>query len=105
MHAMTTIASLLLLAISATAAAQQTLPPVQATQFVVDCERMAMPSQRQVGEWTGLQNFGQVYHARLQLVARIGHACRRPGIDRVQVVTNAVPDAADRALAVAFEPR
>ena len=79
-----------LFAAFATAAfAQQgttTLPSVGVTRFATDCVPLRLPAQRQVGEWAGLHNFGQVYAARERLMARIGRACRRHGVSRVQVV-------------------
>lgn len=64
------------------------LPPVQAeaVRHVVDCERRNLPSQRDVGEWTGQHNFSQVYDTRQRLMAEIGRNCRRPGTGQVQVV-------------------
>jgi hypothetical protein len=62
------------------------LPAVEATGFVADCARPGLPSQRQVGDWTGLHNPGQVYAARERLMADIGRACRRPGAAGVQVL-------------------
>lgn len=70
----------------APAFAQDTLPPIQVAPYVADCARPSLPTQRQVGEWTGLQNFGQVYAARERLMADIGRACRRPGVGHVKVV-------------------
>ena len=82
------------------------LPPVRATGFVSECARRTLPSQRQVGEWTGLQNFGQVYAAREEVMADIGRACRKPGIGRVQVVTRPQPAReAQDLVAVALQAR
>jgi hypothetical protein len=67
---------------------QTTLPPIQVTQYVAECAHPALPVQRQVGEWTGLHNFGQAYAAREQLMADIGRACKRSGVERVQVATH-----------------
>jgi hypothetical protein len=72
--------------VAAPAFAQDSLPPIQVAPYVANCERPSLPTQRQVGEWTGLQNFGQVYAARERLMADIGRACQRPGVDRVKVV-------------------
>ena len=65
------------------------LPPIGVTSFVADCTSPRLPTQRQVGEWTGLHNLGQVYAARERLMAGIGRACQRRGVGRVQVVTRA----------------
>ena len=89
MNAKAIIASLFLLSATTVAAARggaTTLPPIQVTQYVADCSHPILPTQRQVGEWTGLQNFGAVYDAREQLMADIATACRRPGVANVHVV-------------------
>lgn len=54
--------------------------------YVTECSHRALPSQREVGEWTGQHNFSQVYDARERLMSDIGRECRRPGISRVQVI-------------------
>lgn len=80
----------LLAACSAPAFAQDgglpSLPAVEATGFVATCAHPALPSQQQVGDWTGLHNPGQVYAARARLMADIGRACRRPGATGIQVL-------------------
>lgn len=77
-------------AANGSAHAQQTpraLPAVQAVQIVLACQSpQRLPTQAQVGEWTGQHNFGQVYATRTRLVADIQRACRRPGIEQVQLV-------------------
>lgn len=104
------IAASLLAACVAPACAQDgptPLPPVQAgALFVADCASPRLPSQRQVGEWTGLHNFGQVYGARGRLMVDIGRACQRPGVGHVQVVfeNGRRPDTGHR-VAVAFDAR
>ena len=85
----TAIAASLLVICTSPACAQDatTLPPVEVGPlFVADCVHPVLPSQRQVGEWTGLHNFGQAYAARGQLMADIAQVCQRPGTDRVQIV-------------------
>lgn len=62
------------------------LPAVEATGFVAECAHPSLPSQRQVGDWTGLHNLGQVYAARTRLMADIGRVCRRAGVTGVQVL-------------------
>lgn len=63
------------------------LPQVRAVQYVFDCAApRALPSQREVGEWTGLHNFAQVYEAREKLMAEVTQACHQPGIAKVQLV-------------------
>ena len=63
------------------------LPAVQAVRFVADCAHPALPRQREVADWTGLDNFGQVYAARGRLMLGIARACQAPGVERVRVVT------------------
>ena len=84
-----------------------TLPSVRVvTRFVAECAHPSLPTQRQVGEWTGLHNFGQVYSARGRLMADIGRACRRPGIAHVQVAMHPDPAQGEpRFTAIALRPR
>ncbi len=82
-----------------------TLPSVRVTRFVADCTSPRLPTQRQVGEWTGLHNFGQVYAARERLMAGIGRACQRRGVGRVQVVTHPLADGQPRIVAMAQHVR
>lgn len=101
-------AAALLAVCAAPAFAQQgatTLPSVRVTRFVADCSSPRLPSQREVGEWTGLHNFGQVYAAREHLMAEIGRACRRRGVGRVQVVMHPLPQDEPRIVAVAQQTR
>ena len=65
---------------------------VEAVRYVVDCRHRSLPSQRQVGEWTGQDNFAQAYDTREQLMADIGRACKRAGDARVRVVARAAAD-------------
>lgn len=90
----TCIASLSLLSAAyATPAAAQdpvpSLPTVQAVQYVFDCEQRSLPSQRQVGAWTGQHNLSEVYATRQRLMGEIARACNRSGIEQVQVVGQA----------------
>lgn len=97
-------AATLFAACSTAALAQQgtTLPPVRVTRFIAECAPLRLPAQRQVGEWTGLHNFDQVYAARERLMARIGRACQRHGVSRVQVV---VRQGEPRVVAIALQTR
>lgn len=88
--------ALALAAFIAPAAAQesiQSLPAVQAEAvlYVADCEHRVLPTQREVGEWTGQHNFSQVYDTRLRLMAEIGRSCQEPGIEQVQLVARDDP--------------
>ena len=86
----TALISLALVSSAAVAADRPTpsLPPItaQATLYVTDCDKRALPSQQAVGEWTGQRNFSQVYATRQRLMAEIGHACQRSGVEQIHVV-------------------
>lgn len=74
---------------AATAHAQepvQPLPTAQAPQHVVDCAQRSLPSQREVGGWTGQSNFSQVYATRARLMGEVGRACQKPGVRTVELV-------------------
>lgn len=80
------------LLVAAPVAAQDPMPSLptvkaEAVRFVADCDRRILPSQRDVGEWTGQHNFSQVYYTRQRLMAEIGRACQRGRIEAVQVVS------------------
>ena len=91
----------LLLAAGASQAAEdspvQALEPIQVTEpapivrLVFDCNARTLPSQRLVGEALGQHNFSQVYDSRARLMAEVGRACQRPGIERVGLVMAADP--------------
>lgn len=86
------IIAALLAACAAPVAAQEPTPSlatveVEAARYVADCDRRVLPSQREVGEWTGQHNFSQVYASRQRLMAEIGRACRQDGIEQVLVVS------------------
>lgn len=65
-----------------------TLPAVTARAVlqVIDCENRVLPSQREVGEWTGQHNFSQVYATRQRLMGDVARACHKPGIGQVLLV-------------------
>lgn len=81
-----------------------TQPSVRVTGFVADCASPRLPTQREVSEWTGLHNFGQVYVARERLMAGIGRACRRRGAGRVQVTVHPPAQGEPGTGAVAQQP-
>lgn len=85
----------------------QSLPQVQAVQYVFDCSGpRTLPSQREVGEWTGQHNFAQVYETRQKLMAEVARACHGDGIERVQLVHNrAIDTGARREVAYVEIPR
>lgn len=82
-----------------------TLSSIRVTRFVADCTSPRLPTQREVGEWTGLHNLGQVYAARERLMAGIGRTCRRRGVGRVQVVMHPLPQGEPRIVAMAQQAR
>ena len=105
MNTRSRIASLMLAAFVAAfvapVAAQEptrSLPTVraEAVLHVFDCSKRSLPSQREVGEWTGQHNFGQVYDTRKRLMVEVGRNCQKSGIERVQVVSR--PESAARGL-------
>lgn len=65
------------------------LPAVKAVLYTVDCVDRAPPSQREVGDWTGQYNLGQVYDTRARLMGDVARACQRPGVGAVQLVRDA----------------
>ncbi len=76
--------------------------PVQAIEYVVDCAAPhALPSQQNVSEWTGQNNFAQVYATRGRLMVDIARAWNSPGVERIQLVRHATGEA-DRAQAIAL---
>ncbi|MEO6226441.1 MAG: hypothetical protein ABIO61_01100 [Thermomonas sp.] len=96
MNANNAIATLVLLTVAFAVSAQEpstTLPGVkaQAIQYVFDCQRRTLPSQRLVGEWTGQHNFSQVYHTRARLMGDVARACNKPGTDSVDLVLERQP--------------
>ncbi len=96
MNSRSYIAGLVFAIIASPVAAQEpprSLPTVEveAVVYVADCAERSLPSQRQVGEWTGQDNFSQVYATRQQLMAGIGRACRKDGIGQVRVLSVATP--------------
>lgn len=99
------IAMFALAVCAAPAAAQEvprSLPPVQveaeAVRFVVDCDHRQLPSQREVGEWTGQRNFSQVYATRARLMGEVGRDCRRSGVEQVRLVSRTQPAARESQL-------
>ena len=100
MNSRSYIAALAFAIIASPVAAQEpprSLPTVrvEAVVYVADCGHRMLPSQRQVGEWTGQRNFSQVYASRQQLMAQVGRLCRKDGIGQVHVVSTAAPAARD----------
>lgn len=75
-------------------AVQATLPNVEvaATRLVMDCGNRRLPSQREVGEWSGQHNFSQVYDTRARLMGEVARACHKPGVDQVGLVAAIAAD-------------
>ena len=84
--------------------ATASLPAVRASavRYVVDCRHRSLPSQRQVGEWTGQSNFAQVYDTRERLMGEIGHACKRANGGEVRVVARDAADGSESRLVAAL---
>ena len=82
--------------------ATPTLPAVKAEVIlhVSDCDERVLPSQREVGEWTGQHNFSQVYATRQRLMGDIGRACQQAGIEQVHVIAQVRADASMQLVAV-----
>ncbi len=74
---------------------------VRGALYVTECSHRVPPTQRQVGEWTGIDNVAAAYAARERLVSDIARVCRRPGIARVQVLKDEDPEKGSRYVAVA----
>jgi hypothetical protein len=85
-------AALVFVVATAPAVAQESassLPTVRVEEEVLhvfDCDYGSLPTQREVGEWTGQHNFSQVYATRARLMGEVRRACQRDGIDRVRLV-------------------
>lgn len=60
-------------------------PPTRMSIFV-DCAHPTLPSQREVGELLGLQNFRQVYARRVSLMGEIHQACRLSQAESLNLV-------------------
>ena len=52
----------------------------------VDCAHPTLPSQREVSELLGLQNFSQVYARRVSVIGEIRRACSRSEADSLKLV-------------------
>ncbi len=74
----------LALAVCSSAALAET---PRTTSITLDCAHLARPTQREVGELLGMNNLGQVYAARTELMANARRDCKR-GADRVVLVVN-----------------
>lgn len=82
-------AMLIVIAIASTPAiAEQAAAPT--ASLVIDCAHPALPSQREVGELLGQDNFSQVYDSRRALMAETHRACHRAGV-RYARLTRAKP--------------
>lgn len=61
--------------------------PIRAAALLsFQCEARVLPTQREVGEALGQNNFSQVYASRARLMSEVGRACQRRGVERVDVV-------------------
>lgn len=99
MNTRTPLTLLALLASFGLATAHATEAPAGEPGLVIDCAKPALPSQREVGELTGQDNFSQVYATRARLMAEAHRTCQREGITRVRLVM--APPAREPARTVA----
>lgn len=80
-------------------------PSLTQVQQVVDCRTpRRLPSQHDVGEWSGQHNVAQVYATRQKLMAEIGRACRNAATGNVRLVREGQPADTDRPIARAGMP-
>lgn len=63
--------------------------------LTISCARHHLPSQQAVGKLLGLDNFGQVYHARARLLQDVQRTCRS-GVAQVTVSDDTSMDLASR---------
>ncbi len=81
----------LLIAIAAAATPAFAADPVAGpSEIVIDCANPALPSQREVGELLGQDNFSQIYNSRRTLMAEAHQACQRDGVRQARL-TRAKP--------------
>ncbi|MFC3552295.1 hypothetical protein ACFOLC_14920 [Lysobacter cavernae] len=78
--------ALLALAVAWPAAVAGSQP--QPEKLVLDCDRVALPSQQAVARLTGIDNIGQAYAARADLMAQGQRACQREGVAQVRLLWN-----------------
>ncbi len=74
----------------------------RATRLAFDCQKIRLPSQREVGEFVGAGNFSQAYAARTHLLGTVARACKRHGVAQVLLVRGPREEGpATRAMAAA----
>lgn len=74
--------------------------PPQPVDVVIDCDRPALPTQRDVARLTGIDNFTQAYGMRGRLMAEAQRACQAEGVAKVQLVWEGGYPSRARAVAV-----
>ncbi len=90
-HAQRIVEAAMLIAIAIASTPAVAGQPVAPTaSLVIDCANPALPSQREVGELLGQDNFSQVYDSRRALMAEAHRACHRAGV-RYARLTRAKP--------------
>lgn len=95
-------ALLIAVAVASTpAAAEQPVAP--ATSVVIDCANPALPSQREVGELLGQDNFSQIYDSRRALMAEAHRACHRKGARYARLMREKPARPAPEAPRVAYD--
>lgn len=65
--------------------------PPSRLSLVVDCTHQTLPSQREVGELLGQQNFRQAYASRVSLMGEMHRACQRSHAETLNLVID-VPE-------------
>lgn len=74
--------ALSLVALSVSAAETR---PLRLTEIIVDCNARTLPSQSDVSNLLGIDNFSEAYAARTRLMAEVGRACKKAGSQQVRV--------------------
>ena len=103
-HAMRIVeaAMLIVIAIASTpTVAEQASSPT--ASLVIDCAHPALPSQREVGELLGQDNFSQVYDSRRALMAETHRACHRAGVRHARLTRAKLARPAREAPRVAYD--
>lgn len=78
-------------------------PAAPAANIVIDCANFAPPSQRQVGELLGQDNFSQIYDSRRALMAEAHRACHRKGARYARLMREKPARPAPEAPRVAYD--
>ena len=91
------LASLALLPFAAAAA------PPATVSIEIDCAQRTLPSQRDVAQLLGIDNFDQAYAARTRLLANAQRSCKRTDAEQIILVLGPIPAQAVDARRLAGE--